>query len=126
MLGAFDIRYLPWMVVKGQVLADLVEKFTEELDQFDSEEVGRPEKGVRLNTISSWRTWELFVDRAANQKGSGIRIVIISPERITLEKSLSISFTATNNEAEYPNGINYYQEAQREICESSLRFKACS
>lgn len=53
MLGAFDIRYLPWTVVKGQVLADLVTKFTEESDQFDSEEVRRLEKEVRLNIISS-------------------------------------------------------------------------
>jgi len=53
MLGAFDIRYLPRTMVKGQVLADLVVEFTEELDQLDSQEVGMPEKGVRVNTISS-------------------------------------------------------------------------
>ena len=43
----------------------------------------------------------MFVDKVANQKGSRIRIVIISLERIMLEKSLSLSFSATNNEAEY-------------------------
>lgn len=36
-----------------------------------------------------------------NQKGSKVGIVIISPEGITLEKSLRLSFLATNNEAEY-------------------------
>ena len=42
MLGAFDIRYLLRITVKGQVLADLVVEFTEELDPSDLEEVGMP------------------------------------------------------------------------------------
>ena len=87
--------------MKGQVLADLVVEFTEELDQPDSQEVGMPKKGVKVKTISSQRTWELFVDRAANQKGSEIEIVIISLEKITLKKSLRLSFSTTKNEAEY-------------------------
>ena len=37
--------------------------------------------------------------RAANQKGSGVELV--SPEKITKERSLRLSFPATNNEAEY-------------------------
>ena len=36
-----------------------------------------------------------------NQKGSGIGIVMISPNGITLEKSLRLGFSTTNNEAEY-------------------------
>ncbi|XP_065632058.1 uncharacterized protein LOC136068608 [Quercus suber] len=38
---------------------------------------------------------------AANQKGSGVGLVLISPERIIIEKSLRLDFLATNNEAEY-------------------------
>ena len=41
------------------------------------------------------------MDGAANQKGSGVGLVLISPERITIEKSLGLGFSATNNEAEY-------------------------
>ena len=37
----------------------------------------------------------------ANQNGSGVGVVIISPDRITIEKSLRLGFSATNNEAEY-------------------------
>jgi len=36
-----------------------------------------------------------------NHKGFGVGLVLISPERITIEKSLRLSFSATNNEAEY-------------------------
>ena len=37
----------------------------------------------------------------ANQRGSRVGIVLISPERITIEKSLRLGFSITNNEAEY-------------------------
>ncbi|XP_075674926.1 3-epi-6-deoxocathasterone 23-monooxygenase CYP90D1-like [Castanea sativa] len=87
--------------MKGQVLTNLVVEFTKELEQPDSEEVEIFEKGIMINTISSQQTWELFVDRVANKKGSGIRIMIISLEQITLEKSLRLDFLAINNEAEY-------------------------
>lgn len=33
--------------------------------------------------------------------GSGVGLVLVSPERITIEKSLRLGFSATNNEAEY-------------------------
>ena len=45
--------------------------------------------------------WELYVDGAATQRGSGMGLVIVSPKRITIGKSLRLGFSATNNEAEY-------------------------
>ena len=36
-----------------------------------------------------------------NHRGSGVGLVLISPERIIIEKSLRLDFSATNNEAEY-------------------------
>ena len=41
------------------------------------------------------------MDGAANQRGLGVRLVVISPERIVIEKSLKLNFSATNNKAEY-------------------------
>ena len=41
------------------------------------------------------------MDGAANQKGSGVGLVLISLERLVVEKSLRLDFSATNNEAEY-------------------------
>ena len=43
----------------------------------------------------------VYVDGAVNQRGSRMGLVLISPERITIEKSLRLNFSATNNEAEY-------------------------
>ena len=43
----------------------------------------------------------MYVDGGANHRGSGVGLVLISPEKITIEKSLRLDFSATNNEAEY-------------------------
>ena len=43
----------------------------------------------------------MYVDGIANQRESGVGLVLISPEKITIEKSLRLGFLATNNEAEY-------------------------
>ena len=41
------------------------------------------------------------MDGASNQKGSRVGLVLISPEKVIIEKSLRLDFPATNNEAEY-------------------------
>ena len=43
----------------------------------------------------------MYVDGAVNQRGFGVGLVLISPERATIEKSLRLGFSATNNEAKY-------------------------
>lgn len=52
-------------------------------------------------SISPSPYWELYVDRATNQKGLWIGIVMISLEHITIEKSLRLNFSATNIKVEY-------------------------
>ena len=42
----------------------------------------------------------MYVDGAANQRGSGVGLVL-TPEGATTEKSLRLGFSATNNEAKY-------------------------
>ena len=87
------------MAVKGQILADLVAKFTKKLG--DLKEGAKPEEVVRMGLMEVQQVWQLFVDGTTNQKGSRIGIVMISPNGITLEKSQRLGFSATNNEAEY-------------------------
>ena len=45
--------------------------------------------------------WEVYVNGASNQKGSGVGLVLVSPKKVVVEKSLRLDFPATNNEAEY-------------------------
>ena len=45
--------------------------------------------------------WKVYVDDATNQRGSGVGIVLVSPKKLTIEKSLRLGFSTTNNEVEY-------------------------
>ena len=43
----------------------------------------------------------MYTDEVVNQKGSGVGIVLITTEKLVMEKSLRLGFLATNNETEY-------------------------
>ena len=100
-LGAFDIKYMLRTSIKGQVLTDLVAEFTEPPIK-ELEAAGDMDEKL-VGTISQYRlpAWEIYVDGASNQKGSGIGLVLISPENVIIEKSLRLDFSAMNNEVEY-------------------------
>ena len=100
-LGAFDIKYIPRTSIKGQVLADLVAEFAEYPEEVEmrSEKLG--ERLVGVASVQGLPPWELYVDGATNQRGSGVGLVIVLPKKITIEKSLRLNFSVTNNEAEY-------------------------
>ena len=59
------------------------------------------EKSVGMVFLQGCLSWRVYVDKAANQRGSGMGIIMISLEGITIEKSLRLDFSATNNEAKY-------------------------
>ena len=92
---------MPRISIKGQVLADLVAEFTE--PPMEELEPAENSDGKLVGTISQHGIlpWEVYIDGALNQKGSGIKLVLISPEKVIVEKSLRLNFSTTNNEAEY-------------------------
>ena len=100
-MGAFDIKYMPHTSVKGQVLTDLITEFTETPVENESNEHCIDEKSVVQIAVQEPLQWKVYVDGAANKKGSGVGLVLISPEKLVVEKSLRLGFSATNNEAEY-------------------------
>ncbi|XP_065626607.1 uncharacterized protein LOC136066359 [Quercus suber] len=100
-LGAFDIKYMPRTSIKGKILADLVAEFTEPSLEEITTERDMDGKSVGMISQQDPACWEVYVDDAANRKGSGVGLVLISPERIIIEKSLRLDFGATNYEAEY-------------------------
>ena len=92
---------MPRTSIKGQVVTDLVAEFTEpQIEKLQS--VGNMDEKL-VGTISQYclSAWEVYVDEASNQKGSGIGLVLMSPEKAIIEKYLRLDFSATNNEAEY-------------------------
>ena len=100
-LGVFDIKYMPQTLIKGQVLADLVAEFAEPPVEIVTEQRNMDEKSVGVFSVSGTLCWKVYIDGAANQRGSRVRLVPISPKKTIIEKSLRLGFSATNNEAEY-------------------------
>ncbi|XP_030959187.1 uncharacterized protein LOC115981150 [Quercus lobata] len=58
-----------------------------------------PRTAVKGQQEHNW--WKAHIDGAANQRGLVVGLVLVSPEGITIEKSLRLGFSTTNNEAEY-------------------------
>ena len=59
------------------------------------------ERSIGVVFVQCSMPWELYIDGAANQRGSGVGLVLVSLEKITIEKPLRLSFSATNNKAKY-------------------------
>ena len=121
-LGTFDIKYMPRTSVKGQVLADLVAKFTEGPAENESNEHRMGEKSVGLIAAQKPVQWKVYIDEAANQKGSGMGLVLISPEKLVVEKLLRLGFSTTNNEAEYEALLEGISMVQRMGGKSATMF----
>ena len=58
-------------------------------------------KSVGAISLQEPLSWKVYVNGAVNHKGFGVGLVLISPKRIIIEKSLRLGFSATNNEVEY-------------------------
>ena len=58
-------------------------------------------KSVGLISLQDPLSKRVYIDSTANQRGSRMGLVLISPEKITIEKSLRLDFLATNNKAKY-------------------------
>ena len=111
---------MPYTSVKGQVLADLVAKFAEMPLEDELEKRNMDEKSIGVISLQERLPWMVYVDGAANHRGSGVGLVLISLEKITIEKSLRLGFSATNNEVEYETllvGMTMVQKMGKKIME---------
>ena len=92
---------MPHTFVMGQVFANLVAEFVETPLEERVERQNMNGKSIGAISLQEPLSWKVYVDGAVNHRGSRVGLVLISPERITIEKSLRLGFSATNNEAEY-------------------------
>ena len=72
-LSEFDIRYKLKTIIKGQILADCVVEFTS------------AELAEATQPTSDLPIWRLSLDGATNAQGSGVGLVLTSPEGIDIE-----------------------------------------
>ncbi|XP_024012926.1 uncharacterized protein LOC112087144 [Eutrema salsugineum] len=81
----YDIEYRNRIATKSQVLADFLVELPPEL--VEDKPVIQP--------------WILHADGSSSHKGSGVGILLKSPEGEVIEQSFRLGFPASNNEAEY-------------------------
>ena len=56
-------------------------------------------KSVGIISLQEPLPWMVYVDGAATHRRSGVGLVLISIEKMTIEKSPRLGFSVTNNEA---------------------------
>ena len=79
-IGTLDVKYLPRTAINGPILAEFVAEFIPTTEQADSNKTTLQEN---MPKNSGW--WKIYVDRASNAKGSGTRVVIITPDETVIE-----------------------------------------
>ena len=79
----------------------MVAKFTESPFKKEVETQYMDGKSINTITLQEPLFWKVYVDGAAIQMGSEVGLVLVSPKKITIEKSLRLGFSTTNKEIEY-------------------------
>ncbi|KAJ0885315.1 putative nucleotidyltransferase, Ribonuclease H [Helianthus annuus] len=92
-LSAYDISYEPRTAIKSQALADFVADFSSDLQKEAELEVQQLEE--------TKDPWILYTDGSSNIKGTGLGILLKSPQGDIIPHSIACEFQTTNNEAEY-------------------------
>ncbi|XP_056691841.1 uncharacterized protein [Spinacia oleracea] len=94
-LGCYDIRYEPRKAIKSQTMSDFVADFSPSIQHEVDKEVNMmSDAGISL-------TWTLYTDGSSNIWGTGLGIVLKSPQGDIIVQSVCCEFKATNNKAKY-------------------------
>ena len=95
LLAEFDLKYVANRTIKGSVMLDFcVENPIEGedgIEDFPNEDILDVELG----------TWKMYFNKAINQYGNGIGILLITLEGSHIPLAIKLNFEATNNMAEY-------------------------
>ncbi|KAJ4793841.1 Pol-polyprotein [Rhynchospora pubera] len=83
-LSEYDVSFEPRTAYKGQILADFIVECTARQTESPKEEM-----------------WEVFVDGAASDKGSGVGVEIKGPKGEKFHYAIHLTFEVSNNVAEY-------------------------
>ena len=96
LLTEFEITYVTQKSIKGKAIADyLADNPIEE----DSQVAEFPDEAIF--GIENDRRWRMYFDGAANKRGFGIGMLLISPNAAHSPTAIKLSFECTNNMTEY-------------------------
>ncbi|GJZ25362.1 reverse transcriptase domain-containing protein, partial [Tanacetum coccineum] len=106
-LGAYDIQYMPRVVVKGQILEDFLADTLMEINVAPVvastprvEDI--PESSnARENLTPGLRAWRLYTDGASNSGGFRVGLILLAPDDVEYSYALRLNFSNSNNNAEY-------------------------
>ena len=92
-LSTYDLIYDPRTTIKSQALANFVADFSSDI---------QPEADSKVKLLDeSTGEWTLHTDGASNVRGTGLGIILKSPQGDIIPQSISCEFQATNIESEY-------------------------
>lgn len=93
-LGEYGLSFEPHKAIKSQGLVDFIADFS------INQQIAA-EKEVFETSNGSSQFWTLLIDGFSNSKGSGLGIVLISPQQTQIKRAIRSGLKAANNEAEY-------------------------
>ncbi|KAH7848295.1 hypothetical protein Vadar_000864 [Vaccinium darrowii] len=96
MLAEFDIKYITRKSVKGKAVAEFLADHP--VEGPEDIEFEFPYENVMTATND---VWMLYFDGAANQKGFGIGVLLVSPEGSHIPLAFKLNFEVTNNQSKY-------------------------
>ena len=95
LLAEFDLKYVARKTIKGSVVSDFC--FENPIERKDGREDFLDQDILDIEL----EAWKMYFDRAVNQYGNGIEVLLITLDRSHVPLVVKLDFKATNNMAEY-------------------------
>ena len=96
MLAEFELKYFTQKSVKGRAVAEFLANCP--VEGREDAEFEFPDENIMA---TAEEVWQLYFDGAANQRGFGIGVLLISPDGSHIPLAFKLNFEVTNNQAEY-------------------------
>ncbi|XP_042509259.1 uncharacterized protein LOC122084904 [Macadamia integrifolia] len=100
LLSEFDITYVNQKSIKGRAIVDHGSTHPTE-DGKSLDDAFPYEEFMTVEEENSVNAWQLYFDRAANQRGYGAGVLLITPDEFCLPSSFRLDFSCINNITEY-------------------------
>ncbi|XP_043694145.1 uncharacterized protein LOC122644831 [Telopea speciosissima] len=100
LLSEFDITYVNQKSIKGRAISDHLAASPVEIDSRPTED-SFPDEYLNFMEEDQTEECQLYFDGAANQKGFGAGVLLVTLEDLYLPMAFCLEFSCTNNIAEY-------------------------
>ncbi|XP_043720907.1 uncharacterized protein LOC122668398 [Telopea speciosissima] len=98
LLSEFDITYVNQKSMKGRAISDYLAAYPAGSDLRPTDDSFPDED---LCHVEENQEWQLYFDGAANKKGFGARVLLVTPEDFYLPMTFRLQFNCTYNITEY-------------------------